>query len=195
MILCYYQILSNFLLNENGTGHFFNYYLSQRSPLKRNTNFIHKFHKIERDRLLKLVIFWNNQTFLQFCNFKNVWYHYSFFQFFLRNFYFAYIFGAALYRLSLEPNKVCCSIGKSHRHLSNIDCLKACTTCLVCFISTFNGHHKKKPWKTSASSGHITNCQQSILDFRYLWKKQVEVAKIKFQMFRKIWKFYLPLIL
>jgi hypothetical protein len=31
-----------------------------------------------------------------------------------------------------------------HRHLSNIDCLMAHTTCLVCFISTANGHCKKK---------------------------------------------------
>ncbi len=45
---------------------------------------------------------------------------------------------------------------------------------LVCFISTVNGHRKKKkkkPWKTGASSGHLTNLKQSILDFRYLWKQ------------------------
>jgi hypothetical protein len=38
-----------------------------------------------------------------------------------------------------------------HWQLSNKDCLKACTACLVCFISTVNGHcknRKKKPWKT-----------------------------------------------
>ncbi len=60
----------------------------------------------------------------------------------------------------------------THRHLSNIECLKALPACLVCFISTVNGHHKKtkkKPWKTGASSRHITNLKQSILDFRYLW--------------------------
>jgi len=28
---------------------------------------------------------------------------------------------------------------------------------------------KKKPRKTGASSGHITNLKQSILDFWYLW--------------------------
>jgi hypothetical protein len=27
---------------------------------------------------------------------------------------------------------------RSHRHLSNIDYLTACTACLVCFISTVN---------------------------------------------------------
>ncbi len=32
----------------------------------------------------------------------------------------------------------------THRHLSNIDCLMACTTCLVCFISTVNGRSEKK---------------------------------------------------
>ncbi len=37
--------------------------------------------------------------------------------------------------------------------------------CLVCFISTFNGRSKKKkPWKTGAGSGHITNLKQSILE-------------------------------
>jgi hypothetical protein len=52
-----------------------------------------------------------------------------------------------------------------HRHLSNIDCLKARTACLVCFISTVNGHcKKKKPCKTGTSSGHI-------LDFQYLCKQ------------------------
>jgi hypothetical protein len=25
------------------------------------------------------------------------------------------------------------------------------------------------PWKAGASSGHITNLKQSIVDFRYLW--------------------------
>ncbi len=55
-----------------------------------------------------------------------------------------------------------------HRHLSNIDCLMAHTACLVCFISTVNGHSKKKkkPWKMGSSSGHITNTnlKQSILE-------------------------------
>ncbi len=52
-----------------------------------------------------------------------------------------------------------------HRHLSNIDCLMAGTACLVCFISTVNDcRKKKKPWKTSTSSGHITNLKQSILE-------------------------------
>ncbi len=64
-----------------------------------------------------------------------------------------------------------------HRHLSN--------ACLVCFISTVNGIDSwwvqlsmlmattkkinKKPWNPGASSGHITNLNQSILDFRCLW--------------------------
>ncbi len=42
----------------------------------------------------------------------------------------------------------------------------ACPACLVCFISTVNGRikkkEKKKPWKSGASSGHITNLKQSI---------------------------------
>ncbi len=40
--------------------------------------------------------------------------------------------------------------------------------CLVCFISTVNGHSKKrkekKPIKTGASSRHIKNLKQSILE-------------------------------
>jgi hypothetical protein len=32
----------------------------------------------------------------------------------------------------------------NHRHLRNIDCLTAHTTCLVCFISTVNFHSKRK---------------------------------------------------
>ncbi len=47
----------------------------------------------------------------------------------------------------------------------------ACTACLICFISTVNGHCNKKrkrkeeayPWKAGASSGHTTNLKQSIL--------------------------------
>jgi hypothetical protein len=35
----------------------------------------------------------------------------------------------------------------AYRHLSNIDCLTACTACLVCFIGTVNGHTKKKRLK------------------------------------------------
>jgi hypothetical protein len=55
----------------------------------------------------------------------------------------------------------------AHRHLSNIDCLTARTTCLVCFISTVNGcskNKRKKPIKTGASSSHITYLKQSILE-------------------------------
>ncbi len=45
------------------------------------------------------------------------------------------------------------------------------TVCLVCFISTVNGHCNKKkkrkeeayPWKAGANSGHTTNLKQSIL--------------------------------
>ncbi len=38
------------------------------------------------------------------------------------------------------------------------------TACLVYFISTVNSHRKKKPIQTGASSGHITNLKQSILE-------------------------------
>jgi hypothetical protein len=41
------------------------------------------------------------------------------------------------------------------------------TACLVCFISTVNGHRgkkEKKPIKMGTSSGHITNLKQTILE-------------------------------
>ncbi len=48
----------------------------------------------------------------------------------------------------------------------------ACTACLVCFVSTVNGRSSKKKkrkedaytWKSGASSRHITNLKQSILE-------------------------------
>jgi hypothetical protein len=53
-----------------------------------------------------------------------------------------------------------------HRHLSDIHCLMAHPACLVCLISTVNDctkkRRKKKPWKPSSSSRHITNLKQSI---------------------------------
>jgi hypothetical protein len=51
-------------------------------------------------------------------------------------------------------------------HLSNIDCFMARNAWLVCFISTVKAAAKKekKPIKTGASSGHITNLKQSILE-------------------------------
>jgi hypothetical protein len=52
-----------------------------------------------------------------------------------------------------------------HRHLRDIDYLMAPTACLVCFISTVNGHIKKKGEKCGASSGHITNLKQYIFSF------------------------------
>jgi hypothetical protein len=56
-------------------------------------------------------------------------------------------------------------VGFSHGHLSNIDYLTVRTACLVCFISTVNGcSKKKKPQKMGASSGHVTNLEQSILE-------------------------------
>jgi hypothetical protein len=60
------------------------------------------------------------------------------------------------------------SVTCTHRHLKNIDCLSH----PVCFISTVNGSSNKKkkrkeepyPWKAGASSRHITNLKQSILE-------------------------------
>jgi hypothetical protein len=59
-------------------------------------------------------------------------------------------------------------VGYLHRHLRIIDCLMACTACLVCFISTAK-KEEKKAIMGCASSRHITKLKQSIFAFRYLW--------------------------
>jgi hypothetical protein len=41
----------------------------------------------------------------------------------------------------LEDRKV--TLNRDHSHLSNIDCLRARTAYLVCYISTVNGRSKK----------------------------------------------------
>jgi len=41
------------------------------------------------------------------------------------------------------PHSTAVPLINTDRHLSNIDYLKACTACLVCFIPTVNGHRKK----------------------------------------------------
>jgi len=54
-------------------------------------------------------------------------------------------------------------------------CLMACTTCLVCLVSTLCGCHKNVLGRGSAaSSGHITKLEQSdnLLFFRYLWMRR-----------------------
>jgi hypothetical protein len=55
-------------------------------------------------------------------------------------------------------------IRETHRHLSNIDCLTAHTAWLICFISTVNGHSKKRSRMTGTSGRHITSLKKSILE-------------------------------
>jgi hypothetical protein len=56
------------------------------------------------------------------------------------------------------------------------------TACPVCFISTVNGcsnksrKEKKKLTQASASSGHITNLKQSILETFYIYARTTAVA-------------------
>ncbi len=67
-----------------------------------------------------------------------------------------------------------------------IDCLMARTTCLVCFISTVNGHCNKKkkrkeeanPWKAGASSRHTTNLKQSILRLSISMVRTIHIVLI-----------------
>ena len=61
--------------------------------------------------------------------------------FLLRVIYMGRVLGIAQLKRIYSNDK---KMAKLHRHLSNIDCLKARTACLVCFISTVNGHCKKR---------------------------------------------------
>jgi hypothetical protein len=53
------------------------------------------------------------------------------------------------YQISMIPpdQKVSKAEDLNHKHLRNIDCLKVHTACLVCFVGTVNGHHKKEALK------------------------------------------------
>jgi hypothetical protein len=55
------------------------------------------------------------------------------------------------------------------------------TACLVCFNSNVNGRSKKrkekKPIKTGASSGYITNLKQSILEAFDIYGKTTAWSK------------------
>jgi len=88
---------------------------------------------------------------------------------FLNNYNFTFY-----YSINWTSNHKFSLVSKHHRHLSIIDCLKAHTSCLVCFISTVNGHHKKKPRKTGASSGNIKNLKQSILETFDIFTKHLQ---------------------
>ncbi len=65
------------------------------------------------------------------------------------------------------------------------------TACLVCFISTVNGHCNKKrkeetyPWKAGASSRHTTNLKQSIL--RLSISMDTMKAHLRYQKSALIW--------
>jgi hypothetical protein len=81
-----------------------------------------------------------------------------------------------------------------HRHLSNIDCLMAHTTCLVCFISTVNGRSKKRSlgrWALVAGTQQtlsnlfwrLSMSMQSINDWvtsnhRVLKKNNVDIYRV-----------------
>ncbi len=55
----------------------------------------------------------------------------------------------------------------SHRHLSNIDCLMACTTCHVCFINTVNTCSKKKE-NASKDVALVAGTQQNLSNLYFL---------------------------
>ncbi len=78
----------------------------------------------------------------------------------------------------------------THRHLWIIDCLTARTACLVCFISTVNGHNKKRKEKKAimgcARSGHITNLSNLFLPFDIYGITQAESSNHKHN-FGAVW--------
>ncbi len=61
------------------------------------TNFIPRFLNIMQDKLLLLVIFLNNQMFLQFYNYKKFDTTAVSFKFLMRNFYFVYLLRVTLH--------------------------------------------------------------------------------------------------
>jgi hypothetical protein len=66
------------------------------------------------------------------------------------------------------------------------------TACLVCFISTVNGCSKnKKPWKMGASSGHITNLKQYILETFDIYEFDIFTSTMKsiFTLLRRVARF------
>jgi hypothetical protein len=69
--------------------------------------------------------------------------------------------------------------GRNHRHLSNIDCLMARTTFLVCFISTVNCRSKQKRKRKGKCLGRCgTSSGQSIF-FGYLWSYLMEQRTLR----------------
>jgi hypothetical protein len=93
-------------------------------------------------------------------------------KFFLNNYY---NFTFHQYIIYLTGNHKFSLVFKHHRHLSIIDCLKAHVppalfASLVLLMTTA----KKKPWKTGASSGHITNLKQSILETFDIYAKYLQ---------------------
>ncbi len=61
-----------------------------------------------------------------------------------------------------------CRLSLTHRHLRNIGCLMAHTTCLVCFISTVNGHSKKRKKRSLLRAALVAGTQQNLSSLYYL---------------------------
>ncbi len=60
------------------------------------------------------------------------------------------------------------SMGLFHRHLRNIDCLMAHNACLVCFISSVNGHSKKSKKRSLLWVALEAGTQQNLSSLYYL---------------------------
>ncbi len=78
------------------------------------------------------------------------------------------IFGAkSLCQLDIEVNVLCLMLPYIHRHLRKIDWLMACTTRIVCLVSTVSGHYKNALGRGSACWRQMTKIEQSTF-LRYL---------------------------
>ncbi len=64
----------------------------------------------------------------------------------------------------------------THRHLSNIDCLMACTACFVCFISTANGCSKKKE-NSLEDVARVAGTHQNLSNLYFLDIYELTAAK------------------
>jgi hypothetical protein len=72
-------------------------------------------------------------------------------------------------------SKIFCGYGANHRHLRNIDCLTARTTCLVMNVSFVSCRSRKKKKRrlfcAALVAGTVNKLEQSILHLRYLWSE------------------------
>ncbi len=74
--------------------------------------------------------------------------------------FFLHLVSSAMVRTAQVTDKMIAVHGQlriDHRHQRNIDCLMACTTCLVCFISAVNSRSKRSLLQAALVAGTQQN--------------------------------------